>query len=277
MENLAAIKIRRSVRNYTGKALSEEHETKLLQFIKDKNNLIGPLGNTMRITYKKIADVTTNEKIGTYGFVKNAPAFLICITKNNKESLLDLGYVFENLILFLQSHGINTCWLGGTFNRKKIRLEQTLLEDEFIPIISPVGYGANNLHLIEKVVRKAAKSSSRKDFDVLFFNTDFNTKISDSSTRELLEYVRLAPSASNKQPWRVVVDDNKTAHFFIERTPKYGSTLGYDIQMVDIGIALSHFMAAYGNKRVFKENPNIEPLNANCTYVLSVNEVMSEP
>lgn len=277
MENLAAIKIRRSVRNYTGKALSEEHETKLLQFIKDKNNLIGPLGNTMRITYKKIADVTTNEKIGTYGFVKNAPAFLICICKNDEESLLDLGFVFENLILFLRGYGIGTCWLGGTFNRKKLELEHQFSDGEFIPIISPVGYGAEKLHLVEKLIRKGAKANTRMNFDHLFFNSDFNTKITNATNRESLEYVRLAPSASNKQPWRIVLGDNKTAHFFIERTPKYGSTLGYDIQMVDIGIALSHFMAAYGNKRVFKENPNIEPLNANCTYVLSVNEVMSEP
>lgn len=35
VENLEAIKIRKSVRNYTDKALSVKHEAKLLQFIND--------------------------------------------------------------------------------------------------------------------------------------------------------------------------------------------------------------------------------------------------
>lgn len=270
VEKLEVIKIRQSVRNYTNKALSEEHETKLLQFINDESKLIGPFGNSIRIVYKRLVNQGNREKIGTYGFVKNAPAFLICICKNDEESLLDLGFVFENLILFLRSYGIGTCWLGGTFNRKKLELEHQFSDDEFIPIISPVGYGAEKLHLVEKLVRKGAKANTRMNFDHLFFNTDFNTKISDSSTRELLEYVRLAPSASNKQPWRVVLGDNKTTHFFLERTPKYGDSLGYDIQMVDMGIALSHFMHASGKKDILRKKPNIEPLNEFCTYVLSV-------
>lgn len=270
MNNLEAIKIRKSVRNYTSKALSEAHEAKLLQFINDESKLIGPFGNTMRIVYRKLANQSNREKIGTYGFVKNAPAFLICICKNQEESLLDLGFVFENLILFLESHGIGTCWLGGTFNRKKLELKHEFSEGEFIPIISPLGYGADKPHLFEKLVRKGAKANTRKDFDLLFFNADFKTPISDLLNRELLEYVRLAPSASNNQPWRIVLDDNKTAHFFIERTPKYGSSLGYDIQMVDIGISLSHFMIARGKTKTLREDPNIEPLNENCTYVLSV-------
>lgn len=270
MENLQAIKIRKSVRNYTDKALSEEHEAKLLQFINDESKLIGPFGNSIRIVYKKLANQSNREKIGTYGFVKNAPAFLICICKNDEESLLDLGFVFENLILFLRTYGIGTCWLGGTFKRKKLELEHQFSDGEFIPIISPLGYGAEKLHLVEKLVRKGAKANTRLDFNHLFFNSDFNTSISDPLNRELLEYVRLAPSASNKQPWRIILGDNKTAHFFIERTPKYGSSLSYDIQMVDIGIALSHFVAAYGKQEVFKENPNIKLPNEFCTYVLSI-------
>ena len=49
---------------------------------------------------------------------------------------------------------------------------------------------------------------------------------------------RLAPSATNKQPWRAVVDGN-TVHFYEYKTLK-DSPLG-DVQKVDIGIALAHF------------------------------------
>ncbi|MDX2445443.1 MAG: nitroreductase family protein [Bacteroidales bacterium] len=267
---MEAIIRRRSVRNYNAKALSEEHKTKLLQYIQDENNLTGPFGSKIRIVYKEVSNANKREKLGTYGFIKNAPAYLISVCQNTKESMLDLGFVFEKLVLFLQGNGLNTCWVGGTFHRKKLQLEQKFSSDEFIPVISPVGYSANSQHFVERIVRKGAKSDTRKNFDELFFNSDFNTKIIDPSTRELFEYLRLAPSASNKQPWRVVLSDNKIAHFFIERTPKYGNSLGYDIQLVDMGIALSHYLIVSGNKHVYIENPQIEPLNENSSYVFSV-------
>ena len=62
-----------------------------------------------------------------------------------------------------------------------------------------------------------------------------------------LEMVRWAPSASNKQPWRIVrIGD--AWHFFLQRTKGYGKgTLLFrmlrlaDLQRVDIGIAMCHF------------------------------------
>jgi hypothetical protein len=58
--------------------------------------------------------------------------------------------------------------------------------------------------------------------------------------------VRLGPSASNKQPWRVVVCGS-VFHFYLERTPGYPGGLAKrllridDLQRVDMGIAMSHF------------------------------------
>ena len=54
-----------------------------------------------------------------------------------------------------------------------------------------------------------------------------------------LEMVRLAPSASNKQPWRLIVDQNNGVHFFIQIEPKSDHVLNY--QKLDIGIAMCHF------------------------------------
>jgi hypothetical protein len=62
-----------------------------------------------------------------------------------------------------------------------------------------------------------------------------------------LEMVRLAPSASNRQPWRVV-QDGEAHHFCLERSPGYGPgslpfrVMGMaDLQRVDLGIAMCHF------------------------------------
>jgi len=61
--------------------------------------------------------------------------------------------------------------------------------------------------------------------------------------------VRRAPSASNKQPWRIVRDrDRGNFHFILERTKNYyrnWKIVGMeDLQRVDMGIAMHHFEAA---------------------------------
>ncbi len=264
------IKTRRSVRTYTGENLRAGDIEKINAYIRDEKNLIGINGNKINIELKHTSK-NLDGKIGTYGFIKNAPAFLVVICKNDKSNMLDVGYVFEKLVLFLEQNGLGTCWLGGTFNRNQFDIKATFGDDAFIPIISPVGYAANKTTLTDIMLRRSAKSNSRHNFDSLFFSGDFNNKIVDESIRQTLEMVRLAPSASNKQPWRIVMDTDGTAHFYIERTANYvGGKLPFDIQWLDIGIAISHYEIASGKNNFAIDNPQIEMLSRNCEYVFSV-------
>ncbi|MBO7399910.1 MAG: nitroreductase, partial [Clostridia bacterium] len=59
---------------------------------------------------------------------------------------------------------------------------------------------------------------------------------------DALEAVRLAPSAVNKQPWRVILSGNR-AHFYEKRSRGYNDG-EWDIQKIDMGIALCHFEVA---------------------------------
>ena len=113
--------------------------------------------------------------------------------------------------------------------------------DEVMPVASPVGLPAAKLSLREKAMRKAIKSDERLPFEQLFFTGDFDKPLSPSDAGVFetpLQMLRLAPSATNKQPWRSVLDGN-AIHFYEEHSLKE-SALG-DIQKVDLGIALSHF------------------------------------
>ena len=58
---------------------------------------------------------------------------------------------------------------------------------------------------------------------------------------QCLELVRKGPSASNKQPWRAYLNNDEIL-FYLKRTQRYPSdNFLYDIQALDIGIAISHF------------------------------------
>jgi nitroreductase len=58
---------------------------------------------------------------------------------------------------------------------------------------------------------------------------------------------RIAPSAVNYQPWRILRDVNGY-HFYLARKPGYNEKRGIEIQKIDIGIAFSHFVLAAKEK-----------------------------
>lgn len=118
----------------------------------------------------------------------------------------------------------------------------SLLENEFIPIVSPVGIKKEKPRVFESAMRAVIGANKRKPWSELFFEVGGLVPLNEHSEGEYaipLEMVRLGPSASNKQPWRIIKDNN-AYHFFLCRTKGYGVT-GYDMQKNDIGIAKCHF------------------------------------
>ena len=85
--------------------------------------------------------------------------------------------------------------------------------------------------------------------------------------RDAFEAVRLGPSASNKQPWRLVQDNEGLIHLYLKENKLYNRMLGkIRIQLIDMGIALCHFELAAkdrglpGNWSVQEWKPQIKGL-----------------
>ncbi|MDE6673568.1 MAG: nitroreductase, partial [Acetatifactor sp.] len=149
-------------------------------------------------------------------------------------------------VLYAQSIGIGTVWIGGTMDRSAFERAMALEQNERMPCVSPLGYPAGKMAIRENMMRKAIKADSRKPFETIFFDSTFDvplTKEAAGRLAEPLEMVRLAPSAANKQPWRVLVD-KKGVHFYLKRLKGFVSEAAGDMQKVDLGIALCHFALA---------------------------------
>ncbi|QWB99897.1 hypothetical protein KHQ88_07035 [Mycoplasmatota bacterium] len=233
---LKTIEKRTSIRSYQAKSLSNADQNLLKEIINRVEIKKGPFNHQARFFY--VNNTNKNKQtIGTYGFVKNPPAFIGGITKNTSKAMVDFGFLFEEIILHLTKQDIGTVWLGGTFHRKDFSLQ--VYEDEMIAAISPVGYPAVP-SLREKAIRKITKADKRLDFETLFFSGKELAAIKDSNPYyKYFQAVQYAPSASNKQPWRIVLIDN-TFHLYLKRTKGYRGKLQMDIQSIDIGIALFH-------------------------------------
>ena len=238
MHNIdALVRGRRSVRTFEECPVSQKELDQLFAFLAKTTN---PYGLPVEF---KLLDGTKQKLncpvvVGTDLYVgakmKRAPHF--------NEAF---GYSFELLVLYAQSLGLGTVWVGGTMDRAAFEKAMELTTDEVMPCMSPLGYPAKKMSLRETMMRKGIKADDRMPFEELFFDGSFDAPLVQEKAGALvhpLEMVRLAPSAVNKQPWRVVLADN-AAHFYLKRSKGFnGGTI--DMQKIDMGIALCHFELA---------------------------------
>jgi hypothetical protein len=187
----------------------------------------------------------TGGKIGTYGVIKGAQDYIIALVEEGEKDLEQLGYVLEELILYATSIGLGTCWLGGTFKKSDFSQMVSIKENEKMLIVTPIGYPEDKKSVTESFMRFAVSANQRKSWAELFYSETFSASLKENGLEDIdyvsaFEAVRLGPSASNKQPWRILKNGN-TFHFYLLPNKGYGDKLGYNIQKVDMGIAMCHF------------------------------------
>lgn len=233
-----AIRNRHSVRSYDSRQLTPEEKARIIEMARSIDN---PWGIDVKVHIIDNAISSDGEKLGTYGVVKGATTFLGVSVENRKYALVAAGYNFECLMLWLTSIGLGTVWLGGTFRKSRFASTMGIGNDELFPAISPVGYPAKR-RFAESLMRKALKSDQRKPWVELFFDGNAQTPLSrqDAGKYALpLEMVRLAPSARNAQPWRIVRTEAGW-HFYSSYEPK-ATIEETPFKQVDLGIAIAHF------------------------------------
>lgn len=267
-----AILNRISTRTFMEEKLSDQQIKEIESLIERYNSVEGPFGHTFEfVFYLNENGSKKGQKIGTYGLLKNVPAFVGGVSPNTKEGIVDFGYVFEKVILELTDLGYDTCWLGGTFRRKQFL--RKLKKNHIIPAITPIGHRATKRSRVDRFLRSAAQSKNRLDDSKLFFDYETLNPLGEKGSiivKQSLCLVRRGPSASNRQPWRLYVE-GETVHFYLDRNKIYGKALLYDIQALDIGIALAHYDVGvqYFNKKPVFNRLDVKKIDGK-TYIISV-------
>lgn len=240
------VRRRYSVRTYVKKQIPENI---LEQIGWTMKTLAGPFHEEVAFRLIEAELEPNGAKLGTYGMIKGASVFVGAAVRNTLEGILALGFEFEQLILHMTTLRLGTCWLGGTFNRSEFTKAMDLPEGMIFPAISPVGFFEKK-RLTETLVRGFVKADTRKPWETLFFHENFATPLTAETAEDYafpLEMVRLGPSASNKQPWRIV-RAGKAYHFYEYKLPGYSGAFDFDMQSIDMGIAACHFSLAAQEK-----------------------------
>ena len=235
-ELLKIIRERKSVRTFDGNPLDPKDRERLERYMQTITN---PFGIPVRFVlldakqYALSSPVLAGETLFVAGKVDRKPYADVAF-----------GFSFEKLVLYAWSLGIGTTWIGGTMKRELFERAAGLSAGEMMPCVSPLGYPAKKRSLRETMMRKGVGADARMSAEKLFFDGTWDIGLlpeKQTEIADLIEMVRWAPSAVNKQPWRIIVSD-RSFHFYEKRDKGYSGEKTGDLQKIDVGIALCHFV-----------------------------------
>ena len=246
------MKARYSCRTYEARAIAGDTRRELSGIASSIG--AGPFGTSSRFELVAATeeDRTALKGLGTYGFIKGATGFIVGAMRNAERGTEDYGYLMERIILHATDLGLGTCWLGGSFTKSSFAAKIGVRDGEAVPAVSAVGHIAGRPRALDTMIRRSARSDKRLPWQNLFYEDAFGESISKEHAGPYsvpLEMVRLGPSASNKQPWRVIKRGNSW-HFYLARTKGYMQGRFRqvwpvaDMQRLDMGIAMCHFELA---------------------------------
>lgn len=214
MTILEAMQSRHSVRQFAKTELSSEDCRELQDFMDACNAESG-----LRMQLVTNDSEAFRTLLNHYGWLRNPKNYIALVGKDTPELSEQCGYYGEKLVLFAQQIGLSTCWLGGTFNRKKTSFEAA--EGEKLCLIIVIGYAEKD----------GKPHKNRPMNEVSNLSPD-----SPDWFRRGMEGAMTAPTAVNQQK------------FFFELLPdgKVKTASAGAFGQVDLGIAKYHFELASG-------------------------------
>ena len=267
------IQRRVSVRTYNNQPMKRSDIEKLNKFIEKSR---GPFQPKVRLKILHLDEDINGARLGTYGVIKGTKLYIGAAVEEGDMDLEELGYEMESLILYATSLGLGTCFIAGTFNKNEFEKAMYLNERERFPIISPIGYPANKKSIVERFSRIVSKASVRKEWKEIFYLEDFQSPIQEKDFsgefEVVLENLRLAPSAVNNQPWRIVIQGDNFHFYKVDGENTY-KVMGIDLNRIDIGIAICHFDLSCKDfgilGRFIRKDPGIENSEEELKYIIT--------
>ena len=222
-----AIAIRTSRRSFHSRRPEEDKLTRLEKVCREFRPFPGARAELVR----KPPDEVFRGLIGGYGRITGASFYMAFIGALDAPQAAEaVGYTGEGLILEATMLGLGTCWVSGFFRPAAVRSHLSLPDGERVFAVTPVGYAERVLTVKDKVYRTLARSARRKPLEDLL-----EGPLAEPWQRSAVEAARLAPSASNRQPWRFV----PAAGSITVRTDG-GADAGRFPKRLDCGIAMMH-------------------------------------
>ena len=137
MDFFTAMVERHSVRSYTTQPITDPVKSQLQTFLKQCNQESG-LHMQLILDEPQAFDGL----LAHYGHFKNVRNYIALVGKKSDQLPEQCGYYGEKLVLFAQTLGLRTCWVGASYRKRKAAFQ---LEDgEKCCLVIAIGYGAED-------------------------------------------------------------------------------------------------------------------------------------
>lgn len=213
-----AIFVRKSVRSYSMETLPPQILDKIWEHYQETPGLFSGISTDMAILDNRKGQ----ERMLSLFSVK-APYYLAFYSEESERYLMNAGYLMEQMVLYLCSIGLGTCFIGSS----KVRKGET--EKNGKRLVGLIAFGkSRGFH-----TRKQSEAKRLPLDELCVFK-----EVPRQWMNQILEAARLAPSTLNSQPWRFVVYDNRI-HIF---SKKYSVEKLKKWDEVNFGIMFANMM-----------------------------------
>ncbi|NMA95666.1 MAG: nitroreductase [Clostridiales bacterium] len=214
MDILEAIKARHSVRRFTGKKIEGEVKEALLRAIDECNEESG-------LNFQLCLNEPNafKSRFFHYGTFKNCKDYIALIGPKGMDE--KYGYYGQKVVLKAQQLGLNSCWVGLTYNKFKIPC--IIGKGESIRLVIALGYGKT-------------QGRARKSKDIMKL-----CKVDGDMPdwfKKGMEAATLAPTALNQQRFLMILNG----------TTVTAKALPAPYSKVDLGIVKYHFEIGAGKQ-----------------------------
>lgn len=204
---------RRSVRAYRPEAVDEA----VLEGLRRYMDGLVPLLPGVKVEGRMIPT-----EHGSYWQNWRTPHFIAIFSDGSDDALLNVGFMYQQLDLYAQSVGLGTCWVGlGSLTN-----QEPIPQGMKLAVMMAVG-------IPDGVAERTAADFKRKPLQEI-------TDLPD----ERLEALRLAPSATNSQPW-FVTHEGDVLHIWREELGMIRQRTHGRMNRIDMGIGLCHLYAEH--------------------------------
>ena len=227
---------RKSVRSYTDIPVEEE----MLQKIKDFCAGMKPLYPDIKVRM----EILDSDKVRCI-LPWKTPQVMAIFTEESKKALVNVGFLYQQADLYLQSLGLGSCWLG--MGKPDPKAVSELDQGDGLKFAMILAFGNPK----GEIAREDTAEFKRKSLEEIADEKD-----------EKLEPARLAPSSVNSQPWYFVHDGEKI-HAYCALSGVFKKTTSH-MNLIDMGIALAHLYMCNPDTFRFKREKEHADLKQKC-------------
>lgn len=224
----SAVENRVSRRKFEKEPIADGEKGKIISLIHQLNEASG-----LTMTFVEDGSGAFQKLRKSYGLFTNVRSLILMKGKKDDKDLKEkIGYYGEDLVLAITDLGLGTCWVGGTFDKDELTIDNG---EELVCVVVLGKVAAPSL--TEKMVRSATHRKIKSIDERIISDQPLPQWVQNG-----MEAVLLAPSAKNTQKSTFKYENNILSAQIID---------DYPMDLIDLGIAKKHFEIGAGGKFEF--------------------------